>query len=80
MKTHDPAGWLLPSLVVLTCVPVALGQLFGIAVDPDQSALASFAATLATLVLVSALNDRRPGRRPSARVAEPTHGSVHHRR
>lgn len=79
MKTSDLSGWLLPLTVLVLSLPVALGRVFGVAVSPDQSALASFIATLAGLVLGSCRVEKPSQPRPDARAVAPTHGSLHHR-
>ncbi len=79
MKTPDVAGWLIPVAVLLATVPVALGRAFGIAVAPEQSALASFVAAVAALTLLSIFREQRERSAPEPKEPSPRHGRLHQR-
>lgn len=77
MNRRDVAGWLLPLAVLIATVPVALGRVFGIAVEPQQSALASFVAAIAGLALLSIFREPREPAAPEPKAPAPRHGRVH---
>lgn len=79
MKTRDVAGWLLPVAVLIVTVPVALGRALGVAVSPDQAALASFAAAIAALTVASNFSARWEPPAPEPKASAPNHGRLHER-